>query len=405
MKGFRCGLLYLVSVALLWGAPALAAETLLRANDAGLHQRDGGQLRHGEPAEVRRLVTPDGQILGLALALQPRLMQDALRHVPAVREGTTQIYAGEVVGRAGSRVRLTRIGGAWLGAVDDGQTLWFLDPASHHRELAARIGVDESATLVYTLADLAQPLDFHGDTANGRELHAAVPLAPTPSTVQGGSGRELRVTLVMDTEFLALYPEPDSVAVATLNVVDGFYAAPVNTHVRLHYLIGLADNGPLTMTNHNELLPAFGDFVQASGIPFHGVAHLLSGKSFNGSVAGYAWLDALCNPAFGFGINQMTYPGGGNATILAHEMAHNFGVRHDNQVSLQIGLTSAFVKQYCSQNYIMAPSISAGNPATEFSACSGIWFDHYLQTQNPQCLVPVDLLFADDFEFNGVRIR
>ncbi len=332
-------------------------------------------------------------------------MQDARADVPGVRDGTTRIYAGEVSGRAGSWLRLTRIDGAWLGAVHDGEQLWFLDPASHHRELASRIGADDAATLVYTLADLAQPLDFHGDMANGHDLHVAVPQTPTPSMVQGGLARELRVTLVMDAEFLDRYPAAASVAVAMLNVVDGFYAAPVNTHLRLHYLIGLADNGPLTMTNHQELLPAFGDFVRASGIPVHGVAHLLSGKEFDGSVAGFAWLNALCSPASGYGINQMTFPGGGNATILAHEIAHNFGARHDNEVSLAIGLTSAFVNAHCSQNYIMWPSISAGNPATEFSRCSEIWFEHYLQSHNPQCLAPVDLLFADDFESNGLMIH
>jgi len=386
--------------------PATAvAEQLLRAADAGVHWLDSAQTADPGPAPLLRMVTPDGQVLDLALAVQSRLMQDARAHVPGIREGTTRIYAGEVLGRAGSWLRLTQIGAAWLGAVHDGEQLWFLDPASHHRALAARMGVDEAATLVYTLADLAQPLDFHGDMATGHAAYVAAPGAWTSPTVQGSPGQELRVTLVMDTEFQDLYQAPASVAVATLNVVDGFYAAQVDTHLRLHYLFGLADNGPLTMTDYQELLPAFGDFVRDNGIPLHGIAHLLSGKDFDGGVIGYAWLDALCSGTHGYGINQMTHPGAGNATLLAHEIAHNFGARHDNQVSLQIGLTTAFVTQHCAQNYIMWPSVSAANPATEFSACSDIWFNHYLQTQNPQCLAPVDLLFADDFEFNGLMVR
>lgn len=137
MKYLRLGLLHLTTVALLFVAAVPAfAERLLRASDAGLHGQDSTPAEDGQQTETLRLVTPDGQVLDLALEVQSRLMQDARADVPGVRDGTTRIYAGEVSGRAGSWLRLTRIDGAWLGAVHDGEQLWFLDPASHHRELA-----------------------------------------------------------------------------------------------------------------------------------------------------------------------------------------------------------------------------------------------------------------------------
>jgi hypothetical protein len=172
--------------------------------------------------------------------------------------------------------------------------------------------------------------------------------------------------------------------------------------LRLHHLVALADNGPLTMTAHTELFDAFKAFVPDQGIPFHGVAHLFSGKSFDGSVIGYASLGALCRTDRGYGINQMTHPGGGRVTLFAHELAHNFGVQHDNEINHSIGLTSAFVNQYCNfPTFIMAPSMSAANPATEFSPCSDIWFEHFIpQGQNQQCLTPLGLPFGDGFELN-----
>lgn len=399
MHIFRHGLRLLaavtVSFVLVAPAPAIAGK-LLRASDAGLHRVDSTQASDGEAAMVLRLATPDGQLLDLVLVEHTALMQDARAHVPQVRDGTTQVFAGDVAGRSGSWLRLTRIGDAWLGAVLDGEKLWFLDPASHHRELATRIGVDAGATLVYTLADLAQPLDFHGDTPADHTAHAAAAGAWMPSPVRGGTDQELRLTLVMDTEFQDLYDAPASVALAALNVVDGFYTSQVDTRIRLHYLLALTDNGPLTTTSYADLLDAFGDFVNDKRIPLHGLAHLLSGKDFDGAVIGYAWINGLCSRTKGFGVNQMTGSGGSNATLLAHEMGHNFGARHDNQISLPIGLTSAFVTEYCSHNFIMWPSINATDPATEFSPCSMIWFKHYPQSQH--CLVPVDLLFIDDFE-------
>jgi len=419
MKLLQSGRLHLacIAVLLVLALPAsAAAEQLLRANNAGLHWVDNVRTADREASTVLRLNTPDGRALDMSLEVQLRLTRDATPHVAAVRDGRTQVFAGDVAERPGSWVRLTRIGTAWLGAVHDGEQLWFLDPASHHPGLASRLGVDDAATLVYTLADLAQPLDFHEDTAPedflddtvaGHSAHHTGPYTWMPSAPQGGTDQELRITLVLDTEFQQLYPDAASVAVAALNVVDGFYAEPgphahPNTRLRLHHLVALADNGPLTMTAYSQLLDAFTAFVPDQNIPFHGVAHLFSGKNFDGSVAGFAWLNALCSATHGYAINQMTFAGGGRATLFAHELGHNFGVRHDNEINLSIGITSAYVNQYCNfPQFIMYPSISGSNPATEFSPCSDIWFDHFIpQGQNQQCLTPLGLPFGDGFELN-----
>ena len=47
----------------------------------------------------------------------------------------------------------------------------------------------------------------------------------------------------------------------------------------------------------------------------------------------------------------------------------------------------------------MYPSVSGANPATEFSGCSDIWFNHFIP-QNQQCLTPLGLPFGDGFELN-----
>src|SRR5690606_2583630 len=114
---------------------------------------------------------------------------------------------------------------------------------------------------------------------------------------------------------------------------------------------------------------AFRQFVQETGIPFHGVAHLFSGKEFDTSVIGYAGLNVLCKPGLGYGINQATLAGGGNATLVAHELGHNFGFQHDNNVTLQLGISTAFMTEQCNfPSFIMYPSV-ASDPATEFSPC------------------------------------
>lgn len=380
-----------------------AAEQLQRASDAALQWLDSSRSPVDGKATALRLDTPDGQVLELLLEAQMALMRDALAHVPGVKDGSTRVYAGEVAGRPGSWVRLTRIGPAWLGAVHDGEALWFLDPASHHQALAQRMGLDGDATLVYTLADLVEPLDFHGDTVVApMEGHMAAN-GPVPAAVLGSPDYELRVTLVMDTEFQQLHAASASVAVAVLNVVDGFFVADLGTRIRLHHLVALADNGPLTMLEYESLFAEFKAFVPANDIPFHGVAHLLSGRQFVGGPIGYASLNSLCKLNGSYGINQMNRPAGGNATLLGHEIAHNFGVEHDDVINVFLGLAPTYIEQNCKNTYIMWPIISSQNPATGFSPCTEVWFNHRLP-QHQACLAPVGLPFGNGFDLDVLTI-
>lgn len=339
--------------------------------------------------------TPDGSMLRVELLPQTRLLRTASAKLAAVESGKTRIYAGTVVGNDAGWARLTRVGDAWVGAVFDGTQIWFLDPASYHTALTATHGISGDATVIFSLADLDGAFDLTGDM-----LHP--PIDPSEAFGVGGvmmrgiPEYELAVTLVLDTEYQDIHGEDSiSMAIAILNVVDGFYSAQVDTRVVLHHIEVLDDNENLDTTDYTVLLPRFATFAQDKNLPFRGVSHLLSGKNFDGSVIGYAYVGRMCTITNSYGINQITNGVAFNATLLAHEMGHNYGARHDNQSSPS---NPTIPSPACTDTPgIMGASISSQNPATEFSWCSQAWFSTFLSVPRA-CLVPSALPFADGFE-------
>lgn len=298
----------------------------------------------------------------ITLALSPN---DALlRHVPkAVRADLSargfEVYAGEVEGVAESWVRINLDRGRWQGAWFDGETLHFLDPAPAVKGLGAL--PRGAGYVVYRLDDL-QIEGFEHDEAHAPSTYRQWIDTLRPSLPASKAGlRELLLTVVTDSEFSTRHgSNRDSVVMGRLNVVDGIYRNQLQVRVTLNHLRHLSDNGTLTMTGGSELLGAFRSFMNsaaASSIPKGGLTHLFSGKDFDGSTAGVAYLGVLCNASYGYGINQVRSETASTAVIIAHEMGHNFAASHDGGDS---GCASG--------TWIMSPSVSGA--LDSFSQCS-----------------------------------
>jgi hypothetical protein len=101
-------------------------------------------------------------------------------------------------------------------------------------------------------------------------------------------------------------------------------------------------------------------------VPTHDNSHLFSGLDFEDSVLGYAGVGSMCNFAISGGINQVASPAAGArlstyAATVAHELGHNFGMRHDSSGNdcpgkgniMNAILTSDFPTQFsdCSKAY------------------------------------------------------
>ena len=80
------------------------------------------------------------------------------------------------------------------------------------------------------------------------------------------------------------------------------------------------------------MLDHFGDYWEANKSNVHrDVAHLFQGRDFtDGNVAGCAWIGALCNQRFGYGVNSVSWTWDESliASLFSHELGHNCAAQH-----------------------------------------------------------------------------
>lgn len=279
------------------------------------------------------------------------------------------LFEGRLDGIDHSWVRLSQQGGQWQGAWFDGNTLFLIDPAPSAKQLG-RVP-DHAAHVAYRLEDVViEGLDHDIAGRPGGYVDWTRELATSLQVAKGGL-KELELTVVTDTEFSTLHgSNRDAMVAGRLNVVDGIYRAQLSVQVSLTHLSHLTNNGPMTMTlasggtsSNPDLLDTFRGYMRTgagSTIPKGDLNHLFSGKDFDGSTAGVAFLSVLCSTSYGYAINQVRSASTTTALIIAHEMGHNVGASHDGQSGSSCEAQTG--------GWIMSPSISSAN--NQFSPCS-----------------------------------
>lgn len=152
-------------------------------------------------------------------------------------------------------------------------------------------------------------------------------------------------------------------------------------------------------TDHSELLDNFLEYVSSNAGSFGTFdnAHLFSALDFCDGTVGYAPVGAMCYASRSGGISQITYADQQSATIVSHELGHNFNMLHDG---------SSNDCDYSS--FIMASSscLACDDYLDTFSTCSQTYFEAlmYYRPSTTSCLdnVPDTRYSGDTYCGDGV---
>ncbi|WP_197469895.1 M12 family metallo-peptidase, partial [Alcanivorax sp. HI0033] len=148
--------------------------------------------------------------------------------------------------------------------------------------------------------------------------------------------------LIVDHLFQQKHPDTyQDKVVELLNIIDGFYRNDLNMVFDNLHVEFPSEELLLESTSANELLVdlrekyhgfSFADTSTASPL-----MELLSGREFDGSTVGLAYVGTLCNTnGYATGVTQEYVNIPLTAIVMAHEIGHNFGANHDNVEADQV---------------------------------------------------------------------
>ncbi|MBI5504944.1 MAG: hypothetical protein HY899_09075 [Deltaproteobacteria bacterium] len=276
------------------------------------------------------------------------------------------LYRGHLADDAEADVRVSIEAGALDGYVRRGNETYLFEPLARYQPGAT------GRTLVYRRSDVDASA-LAPSECGAEELAPSLggPIASDPShrsTGRSGPGLGLlELTLVADFAMYNLHGTATAdYILGIVNQVDGYYMAQLGVTLSVVATVVYASPGiePFsTTTDASGLLQELMDARGAGGpLSGGGATHLFTGRDLTGSVIGIAYIDAVCDPAFGAGLSQNFVQNDHMMSLLVgHEIGHNLGAFHDGVAGSPCATTG--------YGWVMWPGLAA-DLAEEFSTCS-----------------------------------
>ncbi|HYN86435.1 MAG TPA: M12 family metallo-peptidase [Pyrinomonadaceae bacterium] len=122
-----------------------------------------------------------------------------------------------------------------------------------------------------------------------------------------------------------------------VNQVDGVYESQLGIEIRIvHSRVWQTSNDPYNTNSAGTTLSQFRSDYDSSFAPApaprRDLAHLWSGRDFEGGTIGVAYLGSVCaDPSLSYGLSQQLTQSAQKVALTAHEIGHNFNAEHPNQ--------------------------------------------------------------------------
>ncbi|MGB7621926.1 MAG: zinc-dependent metalloprotease family protein [Terriglobia bacterium] len=263
-------------------------------------------------------------------------------------------YDGEVEGEPDSQVRLLVRPELLIGFIRRGNDWIFIDPLSLYVP-----GAKRQQSVAYHEADIRP--EYPGVCGTtllqdiGEDLFGARGGMVSKSDVKEATLTRFRIATDADYEFYQTNgSSSNSVIEGVLNEVDGIYQSQLNLTLTVGFQnVFTTPAQPYTQTDPGQLLNQFRQewVAHRAGVQ-RDVAHLYSGKDLNGNVVGIAWLGAVCNSSYGFGLTSGSSFMG---KLSAHEIGHNFNAKHDDSFTPPAATCTGSGPIMCSSIQINGP--------------------------------------------------
>lgn len=312
----------------------------------------------------------------------------------ASRPSLPESVEGTAAGLTGSWVRLTKVGGAWVGVVFDGVEYFAFDTAggvAPFNETARRLpgAVPVAYRLRDTmLSDISFGVDGVARPGTLEQALGAVSTEVAPAVAAATlATKRLDVGVVVDAEQVAhdqqAGQDPAALAVARFAVIDNIFSTQVGVHIVPGTPVLLtAGSQPFDTTDAEALLDELGNYRRGDARQqAAGLTHLFTGRdiSFKGSATtvGIAYTSSLCQKQFAASLSEATQSSLVASLIAAHEIGHAFGAPHDGDSAKACASTPT--------TFLMAPQL---NGSQTFSDCSLAQMQPVVAAAS--CLAPVD---------------
>ena len=313
-------------------------------------------------------------------------------------------YKGYVKGLADAQARMSLTERGIEGAILTRQGRYFLQPA---RGLSKSAGADEF--VLYESGDLHKHDGTCGVTLADEVAaqEGVVKAAPTDVIEVEASGpvnnftpmKIARIATDADGEYVTTIggaSQANAQIATILGFVEGIYESEIGLTFDIVQQNAWSDpnSDPYTSTAASTRLQQFRDHWNVN-FPNNGtrsIAHLFTGVNLDGSTIGIASFGVACrNATFSYGLSQLfpfppmsTAPTAQTVVLTAHEIGHNFGASHTNQVANDVPFD---IDRPC-EGTIMEANVGNGSAFCPFSRSqiAGHAFGHsscLIDTANP----------------------